>query len=303
VRIKYREWYIKIVNKAKSENRKKGQGIYYENHHILPRSLFPLWEKIKNNMVLLTAREHFFCHQLLEKIYPGNKMFLAIWLLANDGQNKYCVKGSKEYERIKNNYQDILKARWTDEEKEKAHIKSVIRYYGNYDIYKEKIEKKQGTIRQRIIDNIIKDCREQIKKKEAKEEKNKHNIAIKQEREQRRINRILRPKKGFKLSEETKKKIGKSSSGKHWFNNGTTNIFDYECPDGFINGRILSEENKRKIGESGKGRKLSEETKRKLSEANKGKKLSAEHRMKLSKAKRRRHWIIDNETNKRKLIA
>jgi hypothetical protein len=66
----YRKVYIFIIKKAKSENRQKGKGIYYERHHILPKSLFPLWDKEKKNLVLLTAREHFFCHQLLTKIYP-----------------------------------------------------------------------------------------------------------------------------------------------------------------------------------------------------------------------------------------
>jgi hypothetical protein len=240
-------------------------------------------------MVLLTAREHFFCHQLLEKIYPGNKMQYALWRLVNSNQNKYCIKGSREYERIKNNIQSILTARrWTNEEKEEFHIKGVIQYYGSYDIYKEKLETELKIIRQNTIDKIIKDCRKQIKKKEAKEKREQRHIellAIKQDREQRRINGMLRPKKGFKLSEETKKLIGKKSSGKHWYNNGTTNIFDYKCPDGFINGRILSEENKRNISKSLKGRKLSEETKKKLSAFNTGKKLSEEHKRKLRETK------------------
>jgi len=44
-----------------------------------------------------------------------------------------------------------------------------------------------------------------------------------------------------------------------------------------------SEETKRKMSESGKGRKLSEETRRKLSKFNKGKKLSEEMKRKMSR--------------------
>lgn len=63
---KYNTWYFNIVNKAKSQDRKKKQGTYYENHHIIPKCLGG--EKKKQNLVLLTAREHFICHWILCKI-------------------------------------------------------------------------------------------------------------------------------------------------------------------------------------------------------------------------------------------
>lgn len=101
----YRHIYMLVIEHAKSEEklglRKKGNGNYYERHHILPKSLFPLWTKRKSNLVLLTAREHFFCHQLLTKIYPNSNMLLALWYLANGDQNNICLKDSREYERLK----------------------------------------------------------------------------------------------------------------------------------------------------------------------------------------------------------
>lgn len=99
----YRHIYMLIIERAKSEEnlglRKKQNGNYYERHHILPKSLFPLWKSRKSNLVLLTAREHFFCHQLLTKIYSTPQMFCALKFLATDNQNKYCK--SKDYERIR----------------------------------------------------------------------------------------------------------------------------------------------------------------------------------------------------------
>ena len=81
----YRHVYCVIISHAKSEEklglRKRGNGEYYEAHHILPRSLFPLWENRKSNIVLLTFREHFFCHQLLAKIYPYREMQFALMML------------------------------------------------------------------------------------------------------------------------------------------------------------------------------------------------------------------------------
>lgn len=78
-------------------------------HHILPKAIFPKWKNRKNNLVLLTPREHFICHMMLEKIYPDKNMFYALWILANDGQNKYCIKGSRQYEKLKEKYVKLIR--------------------------------------------------------------------------------------------------------------------------------------------------------------------------------------------------
>lgn len=96
----YRKVYINIIKKVKLKNRFKGDGNYYEKHHILPKSLFPLWKKRKSNIVLLTAREYFFCHQLLTKIYPGREMSYALIAFMNRPNADYKIT-SKEYERLK----------------------------------------------------------------------------------------------------------------------------------------------------------------------------------------------------------
>ena len=63
--------YDNLIQKAKSENRVKYNGVYYENHHIIPKCLGGSDKQY--NRVLLTAREHFVCHKLLTYIYPKNK--------------------------------------------------------------------------------------------------------------------------------------------------------------------------------------------------------------------------------------
>lgn len=109
----YRHIYMLIIEHAKKETfldlrpknksqKKNFPNQYFEFHHILPKSLFPCWSKRKSNIIALTAREHFFCHQLLTKIYPCSNMFYALWRLATDGQNKYC--SSKLYQKIKESY-------------------------------------------------------------------------------------------------------------------------------------------------------------------------------------------------------
>jgi hypothetical protein len=106
--VNYRKVYAWIIKKALSEHRSKKNMrdidyTYYENHHILPKSLFPLFRNRKLNLVLLTAREHFFCHQLLTKVYPCKEMDMALWKMAHSkGQNSGYIT-SHEYERLRTN--------------------------------------------------------------------------------------------------------------------------------------------------------------------------------------------------------
>ena len=45
-------------------------------------------------------------------------------------------------------------------------------------------------------------------------------------------------KKGKHLSEETKRKLSAARKGRRWFNNGKISKRAYECPEGFVPGRI-----------------------------------------------------------------
>ena len=49
--------------------------------------------------------------------------------------------------------------------------------------------------------------------------------------------KITEAHKGKHHSEETRKKIAEALKGKHWYNNGMQNVFTYECPEGFVQGR------------------------------------------------------------------
>lgn len=86
----YTRIYASIVLRAQSERTErlalKKQGKYFEEHHIVPRSLGG--RDAIQNMALLTGREHFICHWLLVKIYPVNsderyKMVYALWRMSS----------------------------------------------------------------------------------------------------------------------------------------------------------------------------------------------------------------------------
>lgn len=100
VKNRYSDWYYDIVNHALTENREKNDG-YYEIHHILPRSLFPEYQKEQWNLVLLTAREHLICHLLLRKFTIGND-----FIKMNRAAQFMCARGkvtSRVYEAIRSN--------------------------------------------------------------------------------------------------------------------------------------------------------------------------------------------------------
>lgn len=101
----YRKIYIQLINRANIENRQKHNGIYYEKHHIFPKSIFPQYKNNKHNFVLFTAREHFIAHILCYKIWPCKETSCAMWcfLSLNKTVKDYKIS-SKLYEKIRKEY-------------------------------------------------------------------------------------------------------------------------------------------------------------------------------------------------------
>ena len=84
---------------------------------------------------------------------------------------------------------------------------------------------------------------EETKKKMGEAKKgNKHALGCKRSEETKK--KMSEAKKGKLISEEHKNKISEANKGNtyakgmHWFNNGKENKYCYECPDGFVPGRI-----------------------------------------------------------------
>lgn len=72
--------YYKIIEQAQQQNRKKlpksnMNYAYYESHHVLPKAIFPEHANDKWNKVLLTAKEHLVCHQLLLQMLTNGKAY------------------------------------------------------------------------------------------------------------------------------------------------------------------------------------------------------------------------------------
>ena len=102
---KYTRWYNNITEQAKTRTIDG----YTEKHHIIPRSLGG--SNNADNLVRLTAREHFVCHWLLTKMHLGEargKMINALYLM--QGKNKYQDRyiNSKVYEKLRQEYSQYI---------------------------------------------------------------------------------------------------------------------------------------------------------------------------------------------------
>ena len=121
----YRHIYCKVISYAKSQNRHKGDGNYYEAHHILPKSMFPLWKNRKSNLVLLTPREHLFVHKLLFKIYKNSQMACALMFMQRVEQ---CSDINEARAAVADIGRKVLKKLWNDPEYRKRRIEATIKY-------------------------------------------------------------------------------------------------------------------------------------------------------------------------------
>lgn len=60
------------------------KNVYYENHHIVMKSMGGTNDK--DNLVMLTAREHFLAHWLLWRIYRNKQSAYAFSMMCNPGK-------------------------------------------------------------------------------------------------------------------------------------------------------------------------------------------------------------------------
>lgn len=102
---KYSKIYFKIIKNAQHHPRQD----YVESHHIEPKSLGG--QDKKDNLVNLTAKEHFICHLLLTKMfslgsseyYKMIKAFGCMLWRSGDNQERYKVSG-KAYAKLREEF-------------------------------------------------------------------------------------------------------------------------------------------------------------------------------------------------------
>ena len=104
----YRKIHDTIIECAKTRNwNKKTAPCYVERHHIIPKSLGgnPSWRG--DNVVCLTAKEHYIIHLLLIKMTVGKdrrSMVRALIYFQSGKYRDFKIKSSRLYEKIREEY-------------------------------------------------------------------------------------------------------------------------------------------------------------------------------------------------------
>ena len=117
------------MNKARYENRVKGKGVYYEAHHIHPKCMggegkMTQW-RTHNNIVLLTAKEHFIAHKLLVEINPKN--YSLMWALhrmmfsRSKKTDRSFIPSSKDYVRFREKFSEMVSQQQKGKQKTDLH--------------------------------------------------------------------------------------------------------------------------------------------------------------------------------------
>jgi len=91
----YQRIYNELISNAQNRNKPKG---YVEQHHVIPRSLGG--SDNLDNLVILTAREHFIAHYLLAKIHGGTQ-WLFVHIIKKQHEKNGYVCNARLYEIAK----------------------------------------------------------------------------------------------------------------------------------------------------------------------------------------------------------
>jgi hypothetical protein len=267
----YLKVYCNLIRKA--ENRVPPED-YIEKHHVFPKSIFGDNKRI----VVLTAREHYIVHALLEKICIKRyglkdkktiKMITAFWCMNNQNTlNEYYNSYLYEYSRIR--FIKSIKGRKLTEE----HRMSVVEELKTRVWWTDGINTKH-----------CKECPGD------KWYRGRPNININREMSLETREKIRIKNKNKKLTEEHKEKLREDSSSRRWWNDGTNDKFCKECPgEGWGLGRLFTQNSEKY---------KTEEFREKNRKNNLGKKVSKETREKQSKSGKGTRWWNNGVLNKR----
>ena len=188
----YQKIYESITERAK---KRKVEG-YGEKHHIIPKCMNG--NNDKENIVRLTAREHFICHMLLVEIYPDNaKLKYVVWAMSNQkgsGQKQRYKVSSRTYERLKREHSKRQSERIISKE-----TREKMSFAQKHSTWVRKGNKLPRTQEQKQANSV----------------RNKGKIVSQETREKR-----SKTLKGRVFSKETKRKMSESAKGKILWNKG-----------------------------------------------------------------------------------
>lgn len=255
---KYTKIYYSLINRAKI--RVLPIDTYKEKHHIIPQSFFKSKSKTGwingdhnaiENLVYLTAREHFICHLLLVRMTKNNahlKMTYALKRFVYAKKHKQFIN-SRLYEYIRQVNSNAMKGRPCSQET------------------REKI--RQGNLN-RLPPS------EETRRKLSEAAKRRKGFTPEG------LQNVINAHKGKPVSDETKQKLRNARQRQVERQGGTMTAAAREKLSKAAKGRILSDDHKQKIAESHKGKIISEETRQKMRQNAKNRTHSSETKTMLS---------------------
>ncbi len=184
---------------------------YFETHHIIPKSYGGLNKK--ENLIKLTAKDHFFAHILLAKIYKG-KMIFALNMMCKTRTQTH--KSKSVYESFKKQIaKEISKVNKNKIVKQETKDKLSAAQTGR----KHTLERIENNRKAHIGKVMTEEVKEKISKslKGVKKPK-EHGLKIAEYNrtriftEEHRQN-ISKSLKGLKQSDETRKRMSESKKG------------------------------------------------------------------------------------------
>ena len=234
---------------------------YCERHHIIPKCLGGLpktntWTE-HENIIWLTAREHFIAHKLLAQEFPENRAIVSAWCMMAfpKGKTKRDFEITPEdYEKLrllisehnkKNNFgldENGHPANYgkpmSDEQKAKLSAARLGKKFGkNSD---QARANKSAAAKKRYLDHP-----------ETFINKNKGKVRITDGYTNRFIEKDAPIPEGFyfgcvqhkavreiKDIDAFKKQKSQQSLGKSWYNDGLKEYFVFDCPTGCVKGRL-----------------------------------------------------------------
>lgn len=256
----YTKWYYQIIDNAR--HRLLPADVYTEKHHIIPQSFFKSRNKTgwidgdhnaKENLVKLTAREHFVCHRLLTKMTIGEAHFK----MANAAQRLLYSKKSAEYVNSRN-YESIRKT-ISDAKKGRPVSKET----------REKI--RQGNLnRVPASDETRKKLSDAAKRRKGFTEEGRA--------------KVVAANTGKIVSEETKEKLRIARANQVIQQGTTMTDIAREKLSKAAEGRIFTDEHKQKLSNAHKGKIFSQETREKMRQSSTGRVKSTATLQKLKDA-------------------
>jgi hypothetical protein len=216
----YKNIYDDIILKAKLEYRIKSLNIYYEKHHILPKCLNGTNDK--ENLVLLTAREHYICHKLLTYIYKRNYKIISAFAYMSFNKKYGKVVSGRDYEYAKKIKKEAqIGRKHSEETKQKMSLSHKgIKTWNMGLCLNPRSEETKTKIKNTLIGIVYSiERNEKISKKltgRKISEKTKQKMSLaKQQMSEETKQKMSESRKGRYVSEFTKQKISQSLKNKN----------------------------------------------------------------------------------------